>query len=163
MDDAVIRPVEPTDYQPVISVLNDWWGGRSMTDMLPRLFFVHFRDTSFVAEYQGQIVGFIIGFTSQTFPDEAYVHFVGVHPEHRRKGLARRLYGRFDESVRDRGCRVVRCVTSPVNKVSIAFHLRAGFHVVPGENLIEGIPVHANYDGEGGDRVLFERPLCTQR
>lgn len=45
-----IRHAEASDYGSIIAVLNDWWDGRSMADMLPKVFFVHFRDTSFVAE-----------------------------------------------------------------------------------------------------------------
>ena len=159
MDDITIRHVEPADYQPIISVLNNWWGGRNMSDMLPKLFFLHFRETSFVAEAEGKIVGFLIGFLSQTFPDHAYIHFAGVHPDYRRKGLAGELYWHFFEITRNHGCRVVHCVTSPVNKASIAFHLRMGFSIEPGGKLIEGIPVAENYDGYGGDRVLFVRLL----
>jgi hypothetical protein len=40
-----IRPLRSADYRPVISVIDDWWGGRRMADMLPRLFFEHFSDT----------------------------------------------------------------------------------------------------------------------
>jgi len=161
MDDLTIRNIEPTDYQPVISVLNDWWGGRNMSDMLPKLFFVHFRETSFAAESEGKIVGFLIGFLSQTFPDQAYIHFAGVHPDYRRKGLAGNLYRHFFEISRNHGCRVVHCVTSPVNKAAIAFHLRMGFSIEQGDKLIEGISVAENYDGYGSDRVLFIKLLGT--
>jgi len=85
MNEPLIRHAEPSDYQPIIAVVDDWWGGRRMADMLPKLFFVHFQPTSFVAEHNGRIVGFVIGFVSQTFPEEAYIHFVGVHPEFRKK------------------------------------------------------------------------------
>ena len=45
-----IRHAKPSDYGRVIGVVNTWWGGREMAPMLPKLFFVHFEDTSFVAE-----------------------------------------------------------------------------------------------------------------
>jgi predicted GNAT superfamily acetyltransferase len=159
MDDLIIRHVDPSDYQSIISVLNDWWGGRNVSDMLPKLFFVHFSETSFVAESEGKIIGFLIGFLSQTFPDQAYIHFVGIHPDYRKGGLARNLYGHFMRIVLEHGCRIVCCVTSPVNKVSIAFHLRMGFSIEPGDKVIEGISVTKNYDGYGGDRVLFVKLL----
>jgi GNAT superfamily N-acetyltransferase len=154
-----IRHAEPSDYQPIISVINDWWGGRNMSDMLPKLFFIHFRETSFVAESSGKIVGFLIGFLSQSFQDEAYVHFVGVHPDYRRMGLGRTLYERFFEVARNLSRTVVRCVTSPVNEESIAFHLRIGFNIERSETIIEGIFVTKNYDGHSGDRVLFSKTL----
>jgi ribosomal protein S18 acetylase RimI-like enzyme len=161
MNNLIIRHVESTDYQPIISVLNDWWDGRNMSDMLPKLFFVHFRNTSFVSERNGKIVGFLIGFLSQTYPDQAYIHFAGIHPDFRRKGLAGNIYRHFFGIVREHGCKIVHSVTSPVNKVSIAFHLRMGFSIEPGDKLIEGISVTENYDGQGGDRVLFVKSLST--
>lgn len=156
----IIRNVEPKDYAPVISVIDDWWGGRHMADMLPKLFFVHFRDTSFVAEVDGVLVGFLIGFVSQSQPGEAYIHFVGIHPEHRKAGLGRALYARFFSTAKRRGCTSVHCVTAPINKTSIAFHARMGFDFEPSKIRNEdGVPVHADYDGKGGARVLFVKML----
>ena len=60
-----IRHAEPDDHRQVIGVINDWWGGRRMADMLPKQFFVHFRPTSFVAETAGRVGGFLVGFPSQ--------------------------------------------------------------------------------------------------
>jgi len=130
-----------------------------MADMLPKPFFVHFQPTSFVAEHNGKIVGFVTGFVSQTFPDEAYIHFVGVHPAFRKDGLARALYERFFATVQNLGCRTVRCVTSPVNKGSISFHRRMGFSAKDSEKVVDGIPVIEGYDGKGEDRVLFYKVL----
>lgn len=42
-------------YTKVSNVLNDWWAGRSMTHLLPRLFFEHFQPTSFVIEKRKRI------------------------------------------------------------------------------------------------------------
>jgi GNAT superfamily N-acetyltransferase len=159
MDDLQIRHAEPADYGPVIAALNGWWGGRNMSDMLPRLFFVHFRDTSFVAVRGTGIAGFLIGFRSQTFPEEGYIHFAGVRPDERRKGVGSLLYERFFHAAYEKGCRVVHSVTSPSNRVSIAFHLRKGFHVETGDGMSEGIAFTSAYDGPGNDRVVFSRSI----
>jgi ribosomal protein S18 acetylase RimI-like enzyme len=143
-----IRHAEPDDHARVAAVVDDWWGGREMAAMLPRLFFVHFRDTSFVAEEAGRLAGFLCGFRSQTFADEAYAHFVGVDPAFRGRGVGRALYERFYEAIAPR--RVVRCVTSPVNEASVAFHMSIGFRVER---------VATDYDGRGGDRVLLVKRL----
>jgi len=154
-----IRHPQQEDYYRIITVVNDWWGGRSMTGMLPKLFFIHFRDTSFIAEVDGEIIGFLVGFLSQTYPEEAYVHFLGVHPNFRKQGVALTLYEHFLNEVRKRGRKTVRLVTVTVNKESIAFHLHIGFEIEPQETKIDGIPFYQNYDGLGGDRVLFVKRL----
>ena len=121
-----------------------------MRDMLPRLFFVHFADTSFVAERDGDLAGFLVGFLSQSRPEEAYVHFVGVRPDERSTGLGRELYERFFAVARGRGRRRVSCVTSPANAGSLAFHEALGF---------EASPPQPGYDGPGEDRVVLTRTL----
>jgi predicted GNAT superfamily acetyltransferase len=158
---AQIRPIRPSDYRPVISVINDWWEGRHMADMLPRLFFEHFTGTSFAAERHGELAGFLIGFTSQSRPGEAYIHFAGVRPDERGRGLGRQLYQHFFEAVRTRGCGLVRAVTAPVNHGSIGFHLRMGFDIEPGDTEVNGVPVTSGYDGDGHDRVRFAKNLAT--
>ena len=124
---STLRYLEETDFQPIIQVVDDWWGGRSVAVLLQKLFFVHFRPTSFVVEENGAIQGFLVGFRSQTTPTQAYIHFMGTHPQHRGKGIGRRLYQHFFEVVSALGCTEVLCITSPVNKGSIAFHRHMGF------------------------------------
>lgn len=157
---VTIRPVRPSDHGPVISVIDDWWSGRHMADMLPRLFFEHFTGTSFAAERDGELVGFLIGFVSQSRPAEAYIHFVGVHPGERGRGLGRRLYEHFFAAVRARGCDRVRAVTAPVNQGSVRFHRQMGFDIEPGDAIAGGVPVTTGYDGDGHDRIRFVKDLA---
>jgi predicted GNAT superfamily acetyltransferase len=146
-----IRHAQPADYGRVISRVNAWWGGREMAPMLPRLFFVHFEGTSYVVDDdEGQLAAFLIGFHSQSDREEAYVHFVGVAPERRGEGLGRKLYERFFDDARSAGRAVVRCVTSPANGDSVAFHRALGFELER---------VAQDYDGPGEDRVLLVKRL----
>jgi predicted GNAT superfamily acetyltransferase len=154
-----VRHAEPDDYAGVITRVDDWWSGRRMAAMLPRLFFVHFRQTSFVADAAGHTVGFLAGFRSQTHPEQAYIHFVGVDPGWRGAGVARAMYDRFFAAARSLACTEVRCVTSPVNAGSLAFHAAMGFETRPGDAEAEGIAVVADYDGPGESRVLLRKPL----
>ena len=148
---VAVRHVQPSDYGRVIQHVNEWWGGREMAPMLPRLFFIHFESTSFVADREdGTLAGFLIGFLSQTDRETAYVHFVGVAPAERGSGLGRELYERFFAAAREAGCSVVRCVTSPQNTASLAFHEAIGFEQ---EGTAE------DYDGAGSSRVLLAKRL----
>jgi GNAT superfamily N-acetyltransferase len=156
-----IRPIRPADYWTVIAVIDEWWGGRRMADMLPRLFFEHFTDTCFAAERDGELTGFLVGFRSQSHPAEAYIHFVGVHPAERGRGLGKQLYERFFATVRAQHCGLVRAVTSPVNHGSVRFHRRMGFDIEPGDTEVDGVPVAAGYDGDGQDRVRFVKDLAA--
>lgn len=74
-------------------------------------------------------------------------------------GLGRLLYETFFRAAEARGCSLVRAVTSPVNRGSVAFHQQMGFQLEPGDAKVDGIPVSSGYDGPGSDRVRFLRIL----
>ena len=154
-----IRSVKGSDYYVISPLINEWWGGRNMSDLLPKLFFDHFTNTSFIAEKEGKLVGFLIGFLSQSYSNEAYIHFVGVHPDYRKHAVGKQLYNQFFNVAKQNGRNIVRCVTSPVNKVSIAYHTKMGFEIEEGNQKIDGISVNTDYDGSNKDRVLFVKHL----
>jgi ribosomal protein S18 acetylase RimI-like enzyme len=154
-----IRNLRPEDYNPIIIHLNDWWGGRQISDALPRLFFDHFYNTSFIIEQDDQIIGFLVGFLSPSKPDEAYIHFIGVHPDYRKQGVAKILYNRFFDLMRENNRMVVHCVTAPINKISIAYHTHMGFHIKPQENEMDGTPYCMDYNGPGRHLVEFEKQI----
>jgi len=147
--DIALRAATPADYDPIIAVVDGWWG-RPIRHALPRVFVDHFHATSTIAEADGALAGFLIAFLSPSQPDAAYIHFVGIDPARRRDGLARVLYQRFFASAAANGRTVVRAITAAGNTGSIAFHTAMGFTVTP------PIP---NYDGDNAPKVLFERPL----
>lgn len=156
-----IRQLEPSDYDAITQVVDAWWGGRPMRGLLPRLFFDHFCDTSLVAEDDGQFIGFLIGFSSAARVGEAYIHFVGVHPSYRQRGVGRALSTRFFGLVQRQGCSVVRCITTLLNRASIAFHTRMGFALEPGSITDDGVAFTPAYDGPGHDRVRFVKHLAN--
>ena len=127
-DEISLRRPTEADHAHFVGQVDDWWGGRKVHQLLPRLWFQHFTGTSWVAEDgNGRLVGFLVGFISPDRPDEAYVHMVGTSPNHRRSGLGRTLYERFFEDVGARGVRHVLAVTWPGNRVSVGFHRTMGF------------------------------------
>ena len=148
----------PATIEHVVAVIDQWWGGRPMSGRLSHVFFVHFRPTSFVLECDGELLGFLIGFVSQTAPDEAYVHFVGVHPGYRQLGLGRRLYGRFCTVAGLHGCQ--RCAQPHRAREPAVDRVpqRPGLRVDPGDDDVGGVS-----DGRlrwfGEHRVRFVKRL----
>lgn len=92
-----------------------------------------------------------MGILSPSDPVQAYVHVVGVAPDARRRGLGQSLYAAFfDLAVAD-GRRVVRAITSPANRQSVAFHASLGFAV---RGPVDG------HNGPGTSLMVFERRLA---
>lgn len=54
---------------------------------------------------------------------------------------------------------IVKCVTSPINEVSIAFHTNMGFRMEKGDKVMDHLSIHSDYGGENQDRVLFYKIL----
>jgi ribosomal protein S18 acetylase RimI-like enzyme len=167
---SALRPAREEDYPAIAFGLQDWWtqpgysaaGARERAALVPRLWVQHFASTSLVAEQEGRLVGFLIGFLSPDRPDEGYIHFVGVAPDTRGKGVGRHLYERFFDTCQRAGRTRVRCVTSPQNTLSIAFHAAMGFEVEPGTEGSGPVRAKANYDGPRVHRVAFVRELLTR-
>jgi ribosomal protein S18 acetylase RimI-like enzyme len=156
-----IERLGEADFPYFSALLDDWWGGRNMRAMLPRLWFKDFGDTSFVARDEtGRPVGFLVGFASPSQAGRAYVHFIGVDPETRKSGVGKSLYRHFFELCANRGLDYVEAVTHPNNSVSLAFHEAMGFSALASNGGIEQ-PTQAqgfdDYDGEGEPRVVMRR------
>jgi GNAT superfamily N-acetyltransferase len=151
-----MRNSEPSDHQKIINVLKEWWGGRDLTWMLPKLFLIHFNNTSFVIEKRDELIAFLIGFLSPARPKEGYIHFAGVHPDYRGIGIGGFLYNRFFKICKENGHDTIRACTSPVNKGSIEFHKKIGFNVLKGNAEIGGIQVTLDYNKPNDPKVLFE-------
>ncbi len=162
MATVTIRKLAPDDHLKAVAAAERWWDPplrRPPNALLQRLFFDHFNDTSFVAEDAGQFVGFLIGFLSQSRPNDAYIHFVGVDPNFRGRGVARSLYIHFFDIVSALSQTRVSCITSPRNELSTRFHHALGFDAVPGDAEENDLPVHADHGGAGVPMVLFQKTL----
>ncbi|AFM25859.1 GNAT family N-acetyltransferase [Desulfomonile tiedjei] len=154
-----IRNGKPSDHQSIVSVMPDWWGGRDLSSSVLKIFFIHFADTTYVAEIGDDLIGFLVGFLSQSDKDVGYIHFMGVHPEYRRAGVGRRLYQRFYDGCAANDRPIVKSCTSPINKLSIAFHLRMGFEIEPGDGIVDGVPVTMDFLRANDPKVLFRKEL----
>lgn len=159
---VTLRQPTEDDYLAVARAIQAWWtqpgldtpsAARERAALVPRLWLQHFATTSLLAESGGALAGFLVGLLSQDRADEGYIHFVGVAPDQRGRGVGRQLYERFFELCRRASRRWVRCVTSPTNTLSIAFHEAMGFSI----ERIGGAIAKPDYDGVGVDRVAFVR------
>jgi|SRR5450432_2591093 ribosomal protein S18 acetylase RimI-like enzyme len=155
------RPVE-ADHSRLVAIVDNWWGGRRLHDLLPRLWLQHFTGTSWIAETaDSELAGFLIGFVSPDDPHLAYIHMVATNPAIRMQAIGRTMYEAFFEDVARRGAREVKAITWTGNAVSIGFHRAMGFRNLdgPGTREIMGVPAFPDYEYSGEDRVVFVRAL----
>lgn len=93
---------------------------------------------AFVAERDGRVAGFCDGFVTRSAEGESRweVDLVGVAPDSRGHGLARRLIAASVEAGRERGCAFARALIRLDNAASQRAFAAAGFAVDPVLRLI---------------------------
>jgi GNAT superfamily N-acetyltransferase len=142
------RPPEKRDYDLIVQVIDRWWGGPTSALAHP-IFFYELGDLARIVEDDGIMVGFLLGFIAQSKQGGSvgYVHLVGIHPDHRRRGVGRLLYEAFEADCRKAGVSRLKAITTLGNEGSQIFHQVLGWDMVEVEN----------YAGPGRPRIVFTK------
>jgi len=141
-----IRGITKHDFDQVVTVLDRWWGGPSREQAHP-IFFYELGQHALIADDGGELAGFLLGFVCPSAV--AYVHLVGIHPDHRRRGVGKLLYSTFAERARGAGATRIKAIAHVGNESSLAFHRALGFHVQE----------DSDYAGPSRPRVVFTKEL----
>ena len=142
------RRITKSDFDTIVEVIDRWWGGPISTFAHP-IFFYELGDKALVVENDGQIIGFLLGFVAREPVHTGYVHLVGIHPDHRRRGVGRLLYQAFTETCQAADCEQLKAITTIGNEGSIRFHLALGWAAQEIDD----------YAGPGRKRVVFTKSL----
>ena len=143
-----IRAATKADFDQIVAVLDRWWGGPSPERAHP-LFFHEFGETALVAEEGDHLVGFLLGLHTTGASPTAYIHLVGIHPDHRRRGVGHDLYGTFCERARAAGVPRAKAIAAVGHDGPIRFHQALGFQGTE----------DPNYAGRGRARMVFLKDL----
>ncbi|WP_041717939.1 diaminobutyrate acetyltransferase [Alkalilimnicola ehrlichii MLHE-1] len=119
-DGIVIRTPTVDDGGPMWRVVRDSGVLDLNSSYLYLLMATDFADTSVVAEMDGQIVGFVIGYRPPKRPDSIFLWQVGVDAAARGKGLGKRLLRAFLAAPGARGATLLETTISPSNEASRA-------------------------------------------
>jgi ribosomal protein S18 acetylase RimI-like enzyme len=161
MKDIKIRTVKGDDFLKIAELAEKCSPMLTERNSIYHMFTKFFRNTSFIVEDHdgGKIMGFLLGFISQTDPNNAYIHFFCVKPGFKKEGIATRLLQNFFEVLRNNGCRKVYLITKPRNKVEVEFYKTLGFKVYGNDKtiVIDGLKVIKDYNGPGEHRIIFFR------
>ncbi len=144
------RKITKADFDRIVEVIDHWWGGPISTFAHP-IFFYELGDMALVVEENGEMIGFLLGFIANEETRTGYVHLVGIHPDHRRKGVGRRLYAKFTERAVAAGCTKLKAITTTGNEGSIRFHLAQGWAAQEIDD----------YAGPGRKRIVFSKELAS--
>jgi ribosomal protein S18 acetylase RimI-like enzyme len=86
----------------------------------------HHPELVMVMEVDGSLVASVMG----TFDGRrGWVNRLATHPDHRGRGLARRLLLELEARLRAKGCRKLNLLVEPGNAGAVAFYERYGYQV----------------------------------
>jgi GNAT superfamily N-acetyltransferase len=143
-----IRGLTKDDFDYIISVLDQWWGGPGGRRVDP-MFFYEFGEHALVAEQDGQVIGFLLGVLVPGPAATGFIHLVGIHPDHRRRGVGKALYEQFTKRCRAAGMKRIKSTSVVGHEGSLRFHEAMGF-------VSEEV---SDYAGPGRSRLVFTKAL----
>jgi GNAT superfamily N-acetyltransferase len=146
---VTVEPATKDDFDAIVASLPDYWGERDLRAVHHPFMWHEFGDTALVArDDDGTLAGYLFGFVSQTEP-VGYVHLIATRMSHRRRGVARALFERFERLAQERGAVALKAITTPANAGSVAFHSSMGMTVAE----------DPDYAGPGNARIVFRLAL----
>jgi GNAT superfamily N-acetyltransferase len=157
----LVRNALEGDFLEIVEKSKEWADIVVEREGVYHVMTAHFRGTCFVAEDMGKMIGYLLGFRSQTHPDQAYLHLVQVDPRMRGHGIGRKLYRRFEEAVKAMGCKKVVASSRPQNRLASRFFEFMGFKHVESKDVVEvdGVMAVRDYNGPGKHVVLWSKDI----
>lgn len=157
----LVRNAFPADFIEVSCKSKEWADLVIERESIYHIMTEHFRNTCFIAEDRGEMIGYLLGFRSQSDPEEALVHLVHVAPRLRGNGIGRRMFNQFQASVKKLGCTRITTHSRPENNSCNRFYRAMGFETAAGENPVEvnGMPCVKDYNGPGKHRVVWVKNI----
>lgn len=121
----------------------------------------YFGNSIIVAVDNDELVGFLLGFVSQTNPEEYFIWQLGVDPQHRGKKIAGKIMKSTIDTARRFGCKKVTATVETTNKPSQGLFESSGFAIVTNESLGDvihehGKPAIKNYYASGTNQVFYQ-------
>jgi GNAT superfamily N-acetyltransferase len=145
------RPCTKAHFDEIVEVIDRWWGGPIGTFVHP-IFFYELGDKALVVVEDDKLIGFLLGFISHHPVKTGYVHLVGIHPDHRRRGVGRVLYAKFTDTCRAAQCVRMKAITTTGNEGSQRFHVAMGWSTDEVQD----------YAGPARTRIVFTKDLAAR-
>jgi ribosomal protein S18 acetylase RimI-like enzyme len=126
MNTVKIRRMVSSDITPILGI---WWADipekEMMADQLRGP-----RDLSFIAEYEGVLVGFVLAkleYSGFPMTDKGVVFLIAVNPEYQKSGIGAMLINALEKHCQSRGINTIRAIIPKNDKKMIKYFVDKGF------------------------------------
>lgn len=123
----------------------------------------YFGDYCFIAENEGQIIGFAMGIVPQSLPGTFFLWEVGVAPSYQRRGIGGILVREVENEVRKKGLTRIELTIDPVNIPSQKLFEKMGYKNISekvGKTIeVEGKLAVRDYYKPGRHFMVYEKRI----
>ncbi len=145
-DSIMIRRFKPSDLEGVMELDREVFGGYDPS--IFTTFYEYYPRTTLVAEGNGRVVGFVLGFKHT--PLEGRVFWLAVRPGYQSKGIGRKLLNSILRTFRFMGAVSATLEVRISNKKAQALYSSMGFDM---------ITIYPGYYSNGEPAIIMKRRL----
>jgi ribosomal-protein-alanine N-acetyltransferase len=150
----LVRAFEERDFEAICLLEQASKGSPYSSAVFVRQAAVVFSPWFFVAEREGEVLGYSIGALNQKHRDEGWILRLRVHDRWQGRGIGRLLLDQAVRSLAEAGAMRMLLSVSPDNIRAVRLYRNSGFSVV------ETVP---RYFGPGEDRFIMRRELTGEQ
>jgi len=158
-----IRPAREEEFIPVHEFVLACPPLEAYARHFYKIILRYFGRTCFVAEQDGALKGFLLGFLSQSQADTFFLWQIGSHPDARGQGLGRKLLKAAEKEAAARGAKRIELTIDPQNDASRLLFSKCGYRNISRDAAesveVNGHPAVKDHYGPGRHFMLFEKQL----
>jgi L-2,4-diaminobutyric acid acetyltransferase len=162
--DVKIRKTEEDDFLNVYKFVSKCKPLENYYEHFYKIMLRYFGNSCFIAEFNDEIIGFIMGFRSQIDDKKFFIWQIGVFSYHRGKEIGEMLLKEIEIAAKKLGCERIESTVDPENIPSQKLFEKNGFLNISSREgeIIEVMKNTAvkDYYKPGRHFILFEKELC---
>jgi len=157
----IFRQAREEEFLNVFEFVSHCKPLESYAEHVYKIMLRHFNNSCFVVEEEKKIVGFVLGFVSQTDMKTYFLWQIGIKLSHQGRGIGKKLLTLIEEDIRKLGCVRIEVTVDPVNTASQSLFEKMGYKNISSQ---EGETVEVNsfmavkdYYKPGRHFMLYEK------
>lgn len=159
-----IREANQNDFLDVYKLIGICKPLENYYEHFYKIMLRYFGNTCFIAEYENDIIGYLMGIISQTHESTYFLWQIGINPSMQGKGIGHLLLERAENKIRDMGCKRIEVTIDPENTPSQKLFESMGYsnisHKEGGTVRVNGNIAVKDYYRPGRHFMLYEKWLC---
>jgi L-2,4-diaminobutyric acid acetyltransferase len=161
--DVKIRPAKEEEFLDVYNFVSKCKPLENYSQHFYKIMLRYFSNSCFIAEFNKEIVGFVMGFKSQVDNSTFFLWQIGVFSYHRGKEIGKMLLNEFEKAGKNLGCKRIELTVDPENIPSQKLFIKSGYLNISSREGdivdVKGITAVKDYYKPGRHFILFEKDL----